>query len=88
MAPKRFTANNSIYDVIFVRSSWVSDGAITDDEFTPHIFQDGNLVAIGWNAIGGEKWTSKDVARAKMKEFNKKWKSELFDEQMKKLPAF
>ena len=27
----------------------------TDDEFTPYIFEDGKLIAIGWHILGGPK---------------------------------
>jgi hypothetical protein len=30
-------------------------GFVTDDEFTPYIFNDGKLVAVGWQTLGGIK---------------------------------
>ena len=32
----------------FYRSGWQADGRLTDDEYTPYVFHDERLVAIGW----------------------------------------
>lgn len=42
-------------EIYFFRSRSFNDGIVTDDEFTPYVFDDGVLVAIGWTAIGGPK---------------------------------
>ena len=42
-------------EIIYFRSGWNSDGLTTDDEFTPYIFNDDKLVAIGWQVLGGAK---------------------------------
>ena len=42
----------------YQRTGWVSDGRSTDDEFTPYIFENDKLVAIGWSTIGGPKVVS------------------------------
>jgi hypothetical protein len=60
--PIRFSKDKHIIDILFVRSGRIPDGEGTDDEFTPYIFQDGRLAAIGWEQIGGMKRTSQDVA--------------------------
>jgi hypothetical protein len=44
-----------LVDILYFRSGWNSDGLTTDDEFTPYIFNDGKLVAVGWQFIGGKK---------------------------------
>ena len=62
-----FTENGSVVDIAFVRSSHVSDGVLTDDEYTPYVFRDGTLVAFGWRSIGGMKFTSADVIKAEAK---------------------
>lgn len=62
---ERFTKNGSIYDVYYIRSARIPDGATTDDEFTPYIFINGKLAEIGWASIGGMNRTSQDVAREK-----------------------
>lgn len=41
--------------VYYIVSDRISDGIQTDDEYTPYIFVDGRLVAIGWAALGGPK---------------------------------
>lgn len=41
--------------IYFFRSRSFPDGLVTDDEFTPYIFEDGVLIGIGWTAIGGPK---------------------------------
>ena len=47
--------NGNLVEIYFFRSAWQSDGLTTDDEFTPYVFKDGKLVAIGWTSIGGIK---------------------------------
>lgn len=42
-------------DIHYFRSGWQSDGLTTDDEFTPFVFNDGRLIAIGWQTLGGPK---------------------------------
>ena len=62
-SPTRYTENGSIYDVYYVRTGRIPDGATTDDEFTPYVFKDGVLAEIGWEYLGGPKRTSVDVAK-------------------------
>jgi hypothetical protein len=61
--PQRFTRNGHLYDVYFARSGQVPDGATTDDEFTPYVFEDGLLTEIGWDFLGGPERTAAEVAR-------------------------
>lgn len=42
-------------EIHFFRSRSFPDGLVTDDEFTPYVFENEKLVAIGWTAIGGPK---------------------------------
>lgn len=63
--PTRYSRNGDIYTVHYIRSARIADGETTDDEFTPYIFRDGKLDAIGWQAIGGPRVTSGDIARAR-----------------------
>ena len=60
-----YKRNGSLYEISYIRSGWVSDGASTDDEYTPYLFQDGTLIGYGWTAVGGKKTDSADIARAK-----------------------
>ena len=50
-----FMEEEVLKEVYFFRSRSFNDGLVTDDEFTPYVFEDGVLVAIGWTAIGGPK---------------------------------
>ena len=42
-------------EILYFRSGWQSDGITTDDEFTPYVFNDDVLVAIGWATLDGPK---------------------------------
>jgi len=44
-----------LVEILYFRSGWQSDGLTTDDEFTPYLFNDGKLVAVGWAVLGGAK---------------------------------
>ncbi len=48
-------------EIFFFRSQTNYDGIVTDDEFTPYIFQNGKLTAIGWTAIGGPKTQAQPI---------------------------
>ena len=52
--------NNIKVEIYYMRSSWTSDGLLTDDEFTPYVFNDGVLTAIGWSTLGGPKTRGQD----------------------------
>jgi hypothetical protein len=54
-SPETFMQDGKTIEIYYMRSGWVSDGLTTDDEFTPYVFTDGILTAIGWTAIGGMK---------------------------------
>ena len=53
--PDRYMKDGVAVDIVYYRSGWQSDGLSTDDEFTPYLFNDNKLVAIGWHSIGGAK---------------------------------
>ncbi len=53
--PDMYTKNGVSVEILYFRSGWQSDGLTTDDEFTPYIFNDGKLVAVGWAVLGGAK---------------------------------
>ncbi|TKB87437.1 MAG: DUF3192 domain-containing protein [Nitrospira sp.] len=42
-------------EIYYMRSARQPDGLTTDDEFTPYVFNDGKLVGIGWQILGGPK---------------------------------
>lgn len=53
--PESFKKDGKLVEIYFFRSGWQDDGLTTDDEFTPYIFEDGRLKAIGWTVLGGPK---------------------------------
>lgn len=54
--PEQFTDDNGVLtEVYFFRSQAYYDDMLTDDEFTPYVFKNGKLSAIGWTALGGPK---------------------------------
>ena len=53
-------------EILYMRSGWQRDGIVTDDEFTPYIFNDGILVAIGWATFEGPKTQAQAVPKEKM----------------------
>ena len=44
-----------LVEILYFRSGWQHDGLTTDDEFTPYLFNDDKLVAVGWAVLGGPK---------------------------------
>lgn len=54
-SPDSYVKNNVVVDIYYFRSDFTPDGLTTDDEFTPYLFNDGRLVGIGWEVIGGPK---------------------------------
>jgi hypothetical protein len=60
-----YQSNGMLYEIVYIRSGWVSDYLQTDDEYTPFLFQDGTLIGYGWAAVGGTKTTSNDIAKEK-----------------------
>ena len=59
-----YQRNGMVYEIVYIRSGWVSDGALTDDEYTPYLFQDSSLIGYGWAAVGSKKTDSADIRRA------------------------
>jgi len=50
-------------EIYYFRSGWQDDFLNTDDEYTPYVFNDEKLVAIGWEALGGPRLRSKVLSR-------------------------
>ena len=46
--PDMYKKDGVLVEILYFRSGWQSDGLTTDDEFTPYLFNDGELVAVGW----------------------------------------
>ena len=59
--PEQYTQDNVHVEIYFFRSHANYDKILTDDEFTPYIFHDGKLAAIGWTAIGGPKTQAQPI---------------------------
>lgn len=54
--PEQFADDNgAVTEVYFFRSQAFYDDMLTDDEFTPYVFKNDKLTAIGWTALGGPK---------------------------------
>jgi hypothetical protein len=53
--PDMYEKEGVLVDILYFRSGWQDDGITTDDEFTPYLFNDGKLVAVGWEILGGPK---------------------------------
>ncbi len=61
--PDRYIKDGVNVEILYYRSGWISDNLNTDDEYTPYVFNNGKLVAIGWMTIGGPKNTSSSVPK-------------------------
>lgn len=59
--PEQYTKDGGHVEIYFFRSHVNYDRILTDDEFTPYIFHDGKLAAIGWTAIGGPKTQAQPI---------------------------
>ena len=59
--PEQYTQDGVHVEIHFFRSHANYDKILTDDEFTPYIFHDGKLAAIGWTAIGGPKTQAQPI---------------------------
>jgi len=50
-----YLEDGNLMEIYYARSGRQPDNLTTDDEFTPYIFKNGKLVAIGWKTLGGPK---------------------------------
>lgn len=62
--PDSFLQDGNRIDIHYFRSGRTPDNLTTDDEFTPYVFTDGILTAIGWQALGGVRTTGQVVQPA------------------------
>jgi len=53
--PERYIKDGVKVEIYYMRSGRQPDGLTTDDEFVPYLFNDGKLVGIGWQVLGGPK---------------------------------
>jgi hypothetical protein len=54
-SPEKYIKDNVKIEIYYMRSGRQPDGLTTDDEFVPYLFNDGKLVGIGWQVLGGPK---------------------------------
>ena len=59
--PTRFSRGQTMYVVHYIRVARVPDDLQTDDEYQPYTFANGKLAAVGWEFLGGEKFTSQEL---------------------------
>ena len=54
--PDLFRKEGVLVEILYFRSGWQNnEGFTTDDEFTPYVFKDGTLAAVGWITLGGPR---------------------------------
>ena len=53
--PEKYIKEGVKVEIYYMRSARQADGLTTDDEFVPYLFNDGKLVGIGWQVLGGPK---------------------------------
>lgn len=53
--PEKYIKEGVKVEIYYMRSGRQPDGLTTDDEFVPYLFNDGKLVGIGWQVLGGPK---------------------------------
>ena len=63
-SPDSYMEGKDLMEIHYFRSGRQPDNLTTDDEFTPYIFKNGVLIAIGWKTLGGPKSHGKVVPPA------------------------
>jgi hypothetical protein len=53
--PEKYVKEGVTVEIYYMRSARQPDDLTTDDEFVPYVFNDGKLVGIGWQVLGGPK---------------------------------
>lgn len=53
--PEKYIKEGVKVEIYYMRSARQPDDLTTDDEFVPYLFNDGKLVGIGWQVLGGPK---------------------------------
>ena len=53
--PEKYIKGDVKVEIYYMRSARQPDGLTTDDEFVPYLFNNGKLVGIGWQVLGGPK---------------------------------
>lgn len=58
--------DGNVIEIHYALSRFIHDGVKTDDEYTPYVFKNNTLTAIGWTALGGPR-TVGDTPRPSIK---------------------
>ncbi len=53
--PEKYIKADVKVEIYYARSARQPDRLTTDDEFVPYLFNNGKLVGIGWQVLGGPK---------------------------------
>ena len=59
-----YMEGDDLMEIYYIRSGKQPDNLTTDDEFTPYIFKNEILIAIGWKTLGGPKSHGKVIPPA------------------------
>ena len=51
--PSKMLVDGKSIVTYYCRTAWIEDGRMTDDEYTPFVFINNELSAIGWESLGG-----------------------------------
>lgn len=54
-SPEKYIKEDIKVEIYYMRGAHQPDGLTTDDEFVPYLFNNGKLVGIGWEVLGGAK---------------------------------
>lgn len=65
-APEMFVKDGRKTEIYYFRTLSQGDSLLTDDEFTPYVFEDEKLVAIGWAYLGGPKTQAHPVPETRI----------------------
>ena len=76
--------NNKEIQIHYCRTSWIPDNQFTDDEYTPVIFENGILIAVGWDRLGGPKTMGDRYAV----ERQRRWHREQIDREIEATRQF
>ena len=65
---EQYLKGGSRFYIHFQRTGWIEDHVLTDDEFTPYVFANDKLVAIGWTVLGGARTSGSGATAAAINE--------------------
>ena len=80
----KYLSGNKEIQIHYWRTSWIPDNQFTDDEYTPVIFENGILIAVGWDRLGGPKTMGDRYAV----ERQRRWHREQIDREIEATRQF